>query len=92
MSNRLVGRGYIGAGTETTKLSGQAPDNPVDINHITVYVSRYTVTDRTGMLSPNNGRHSGTNNVGFLRGESLARYLLHTLGIPALLQGSTRML
>jgi len=50
--------------TETTQQSGQTPDKEVDINHITVYVSGYTETDTTGMLSPNNGRLSGSNIVG----------------------------
>ena len=66
MSNRLVCRGYIGAGTDTTQLSGQTPDKAVDINHITVYVSRYTETDRTGMLSLNSGRLSGAKNLGLI--------------------------
>jgi hypothetical protein len=49
----------------------------VDINHITVYVSGYTETDPTGMLSPNNGRLSGANKEGLFRADSLAKYLLH---------------
>jgi hypothetical protein len=36
------GRGYIGARTDTTRQSGQTPDEAVDINHITVYVNGHT--------------------------------------------------
>jgi len=70
------GRGYNGARTDTTQQSGQTPDKEVDINHITVYVNRYTETDTTGMLSPNNSRLSGTNKVGLFRADSLATHLL----------------
>ena len=72
----LPGRGYIGARTDTTQQSGQTPDKEANINHITVYVSGYTETDTTGMLSPNNGRLSGANKVDLFRTDSLARYLL----------------
>jgi hypothetical protein len=51
---------------QTEQLSGQTLVNPVYINHITVYVSRYTETDRTEMLSPNNGRLSGAKKMVFL--------------------------
>ena len=44
--------GYIGARNDTTQQSGQTPDKEVEIKHITVYVSGYTETDPTGMLSP----------------------------------------
>jgi len=37
---------------ETTQQSGQTPDKEVEIKNITVYVSRYTESDPTGMLSP----------------------------------------
>jgi hypothetical protein len=47
---RLLGRGYVGARTNTTQQSGQTPDKEVDINHMTAYVSGYTETDTTGML------------------------------------------
>jgi len=60
----------------TTQQSGQTPDMEVDISHITVYVSGYTETDPTGILSPNNGRLSGAKKVGLFRADSLARYLL----------------
>ena len=63
--------GCIEARTDTTQQSGQTPDKDVDINHITVYVSGYTETDTTGMLSPNNGRLSGANKVGLFRADSL---------------------
>jgi len=45
-TNRLValGRGYIGARTDTTQQSGQTPDKKVEIKNITVYVSSYTET------------------------------------------------
>jgi hypothetical protein len=36
----------------TTQQSGQTPDKEVEIKNITVYVSCYTETDTTGMLSP----------------------------------------
>jgi len=62
----LLGRGYVGVRTDTTQQSGQTPDKEVTINHITVYVSGYTETNTTGMLSPNNGRMSGANKVGFV--------------------------
>jgi hypothetical protein len=42
----------------------------------TVYVSGYTETDLTEMLSPNNGRLSGANKVGLLPADSLARYVM----------------
>jgi hypothetical protein len=47
-----LGYGYIGARTDTTQQSGQTPDKEVEIKNITVYVSGYTETDTTGMLSP----------------------------------------
>jgi hypothetical protein len=46
-----LGYGYIGARTDTTQQSGQTPDKEVQIKNITVYVSSYTKTDTTGMLS-----------------------------------------
>jgi len=46
------GYGYIEAKTDTTQQSGQTPDKEVEIKSITVYVSGYTETDTTGMLSP----------------------------------------
>ena len=47
-----LGYDYIGARTDTTQQSGLTPDKEVEIKNITVYVSRYTETDATGMLSP----------------------------------------
>jgi hypothetical protein len=38
--------------TDTTQQSGQTPDKEVEIKNITGYVSDYTETDTTGMLSP----------------------------------------
>ena len=49
--NVVLGHGYIGARTDTTQQSGQTPDKEVEIKNITVYVSGYTETDTTGMLS-----------------------------------------
>jgi hypothetical protein len=46
------GRGYIDARTNTTQQSGQTPDKEVEIKNITGYVSGYTETGVTGMLSP----------------------------------------
>jgi hypothetical protein len=46
------GYGYTGARTDTTQQSGQTPDKEVEIKNTTVYVSGYTETDTTGMLSP----------------------------------------
>jgi hypothetical protein len=37
---------------ETTQQPGQTPDKEVEIKNITVYVSGYTETDPTGVLSP----------------------------------------
>jgi len=37
---------------EPTQQSGQTPDKEVELKNITVYVSGYTETDKTGMLSP----------------------------------------
>jgi len=37
---------------ETTQQSEQTPDKEVEIKNITVYVSCYSETDTTGMLSP----------------------------------------
>jgi hypothetical protein len=45
------GYGYIEARNDTTQQSGQTPDEEVEINNSTVYVSGYTETDTTGMLS-----------------------------------------
>ena len=70
------GHGYIGSRTDTTQQSGQTPDKEIGINHITVYISGYTETDTTGMLSPNNGRLSGANKVRSFQADSLARYVL----------------
>ena len=50
--NTALGYGYIGARTDTTQQSGQTPDKEVEIKNITVYVSGYSETDTTGMLSP----------------------------------------
>ena len=36
----------------TTQQSGQTPDKEVENKNVIVYVSGYTVTDTTGMLSP----------------------------------------
>jgi len=47
-----MGYGYVGARTNTTQQSGQTADKEAEIKNITVYVSRYTETDTTGMLSP----------------------------------------
>ena len=58
-SSKVLGCSYIGARTETSQKSGQTQDKEAEINHITVYVSGYTETNLTGMLSPNNGRMSG---------------------------------
>ena len=49
-----LGYGYTGARTDTTQQSGQTPDKEVEIKNITVYVSGYTETDPTGILSPPN--------------------------------------
>jgi hypothetical protein len=46
------GYGYIGARNDTTQQSEQTPDKELEIKNITVYVSGYTETDTTGMLSP----------------------------------------
>ena len=35
LETHALGRGYIGARTDTTQQSGQTPDNEVDINRIT---------------------------------------------------------
>jgi hypothetical protein len=48
----VLGYGYIGARTDTTQQSGQTTDKEVEIKNITVYVSGYTGTGTTGMLSP----------------------------------------
>jgi hypothetical protein len=47
-----TGYGYIGARNDTTQQSGQTLYKEADIKNITVYVSGYTVTDPTGVLSP----------------------------------------
>jgi len=47
----VQGYGYIGARADTTQQSGQTPDKEVEIKNVTVYVSGYTETDTTGMLS-----------------------------------------
>ena len=50
--NHALDYGYVGARNDTTRPSGQTPDKEVEIKNITVYVSGYTETDTTGMLSP----------------------------------------
>ena len=45
---------YAGARNDTTQQSEQTPDKELEIKNITVYVSGYTETDTTGMLSPPN--------------------------------------
>jgi hypothetical protein len=52
LQHTSLGYGYIGARTDTTQQSGQTPDKDLEIKNITVYVSGYTETDTTGMLSP----------------------------------------
>ena len=52
MNQKGSGYGHIGARTDTTQQSGQTPDKEVEIKNFTVYVSGYTETDTTGMLSP----------------------------------------
>ena len=47
-----LGYGYTGARKDATRQSGPTPDKEVDIENITVYVSGYTETDTTRMLSP----------------------------------------
>ena len=65
-----LGRGYVGARTDTTQHNTTVwTDKELDISHITVYVSGNTETDKTGMLSPNNGRLSGANKVGLFRAD-----------------------
>ena len=49
---------------ERTQQCGQTPNKELDITHITLYVSGYTETNPTGMLSRNHGRQSGANKVG----------------------------
>jgi len=71
----MLGRGYISARTDTTQQSGQTLDKEVDINHITVYISGYSETEATGMLSPSNGRLSCANEVSLFQADSLARHL-----------------
>ena len=44
--------GYIVARNDTTQQSGQTPDKEAEIKNIIVFVSSYTETDTTGMLSP----------------------------------------
>jgi len=44
--------GYIEARNDTTQQSKQTADKELEIKNITVYVSGYTETDTTGMLSP----------------------------------------
>jgi hypothetical protein len=43
--------GYIGARNDTTQLSEQTAGKVAEIKNIPVYVSGYTETDQTGMLS-----------------------------------------
>jgi hypothetical protein len=46
------GYGYIGARNDTTQQLEQTPDKELELKNITVYVSGYTETNTTGMLSP----------------------------------------
>jgi hypothetical protein len=50
--NVIRGYGYTAARTDTTQQSGQTPAKEVEIKNSTVYVSGYTETDSTVMLSP----------------------------------------
>ena len=45
---------YIGARNDTTQQSEQTTDKELELKNPTVYVSGYTGTDTTGMLSPPN--------------------------------------
>ena len=47
-----LGHGYIGTRTDTTQQTGQTAHKEAEIKNINVYVSGYTETDTTGMLSP----------------------------------------
>ena len=49
---RITQNGRTTLEPETTQQSGQTPAKEVEIKNITVYVSGYTETDTTGMLSP----------------------------------------
>ena len=49
---KFKGYGYIGARKDTTQQSGQTADKEVEMQNITVYVSGYTETGTTGILSP----------------------------------------
>ena len=49
---RVVTKATVTLEPETTQQSGQTPDKEAEIKNITVYVSGYTETDTTGMLSP----------------------------------------
>ena len=47
----FYGYGYTVARNDIIKQSGQKPDKEAEIKNITVYVSLYTETDTTRMLS-----------------------------------------
>jgi hypothetical protein len=53
-----LGRGCIGARTDTIQQSGQTPDKQAEMNPIALYARGYTEADSTGMSSPNNSRLS----------------------------------
>ena len=48
------GRGCFGNTTDTTQQSGRTPDKEAENNNVAVYVSGYTETEETGVLSPKN--------------------------------------
>jgi len=52
LQTHALGHGHIGTRNDTTQQSGQTPGKKSDIQNITVYVSGYTETDTTEMLSP----------------------------------------
>ena len=47
LETHALGRGHIGARTDTKQQSEQTPDKDVDINPVTLYVSGYIETDPT---------------------------------------------
>ena len=70
--NSALGCGYIIARNDTTQQPGQTPDKEVQIWNVTDYVSGYTETDTTGMLSP----PTVWRQQSLFRPDSLVRHLL----------------
>ena len=70
--NVALGYRYTGGRNDTTQQLVVTPDKEAELKNITVYVSCYTETDTTGMLSP----PTVWRQQSLFRADILVRYLL----------------